>query len=102
MCPLLYLICGNGLPNASKFHIKLFANGIILHVSHKDIKSLQTNVQHELDTVDIWMRSNRLITNYNKTACMITNRSYNFLCDICMNNAKIHQTDGIKYQSFYN
>jgi len=41
-----------------------------LHLSHKDIKTLQQNVQNELDKVDTYMRSNRLSINYNKTAYM--------------------------------
>jgi len=31
-----------------------------MHLSHKDIKTLQLIVQNELDKVDTWMRSNRL------------------------------------------
>jgi len=46
-----------------------------LHLSHKDIKTLQLNVQNKLDKVDTWMRSNRLSINYNKTAYMILTTS---------------------------
>ena len=69
-----------------------------LHLSHKDIKTLQLNVQNELDKVDTWMRSNRLSINYNRTACMIltATRSQNYNFEICMNGVRIQQTDSIK------
>jgi len=60
----------NDLPCASSFQTKLSANDASLHLSHKDIKTLQRNVQNELDKVDTWMRSNRLsIFNFNLFVC---------------------------------
>jgi len=63
MGPLLFLIYVNNLPCASSFQTTLFADDTSLHLSHKDIKMLQLNVQNEMDKVDTWMRSNRLSTN---------------------------------------
>jgi len=76
----------NDLPCAS-FQTTLFADDTSLHLSHKDIKTLQLNVLNELDKVDTWMRSNRLSINYNKTAYMIltTTRSQNCNFEISMN-----------------
>ena len=58
---------------------------------------LQHNVQNELDKVDTWMRSNRLSTNYYKTAYMIltATRSQNCNFEISMNGVIIQQTDSI-------
>jgi len=52
MGSLLFLINVNDLPCASGFHATLFADDTSLHLSHKDIKTLQLNVQNELDKVD--------------------------------------------------
>jgi len=41
-----------------------------LHLTHEDIKTLQIDVQNELDVVDTWIRSNRLTIKYCKTAYM--------------------------------
>jgi len=71
MGPLLFLINVNDLPCASSFRTTLFANDTSLHLSHKDINTLQLNVQNELHKVHTWMRSDRLSINYNKTAYMI-------------------------------
>jgi len=99
MGPLLFLIYVNDLPCASSFQTTFFADDTSLHLSHKDIKTLQLNVQNELDKVDTWMRSNRLSINYNKTAYMIltATRSHNCNFEISMNGVRIQQTDSIKY-----
>jgi len=98
MGPLLFLIYVNDLPCASSFQTTLFADDTRLHLSHKDIKMLQLDVQNELDKVDTWMRSNRLSINYNKTAYMIltATRSQNCNFEISMNGVRIQQTDSIK------
>jgi len=97
--PLLFLIYVNDLPCASSFQTTLFADDTSLHLSHKDIKTLQVNVQNELDKVDTWMRSHRLSINYNITAYMIitTTRSQNCNFKISMNGVRIQQTDSTKY-----
>ena len=40
--------------------VETLQNFHFMHLSHKDIKTLQLIVQNELDKVDTWMRSNRL------------------------------------------
>ena len=90
----------NDLPCASSFQTTLFALFCTsLHLSHKDIKTFQLNVQTELDKVDTWMRSNRLSINYNKTGYMILTATYSQNCniEISMNDVRIQQTDSIKY-----
>jgi len=99
MGPLLFIIYVNDLPCSSCFQTTLFADDTSLHLSHKDIKMSQLNVQNELDKVDTWMRSNRLSINCNKTAYMIltATRSQNCNFEISMNGVRIQQTDSIKY-----
>ena len=99
MGPLLFLIYVNDLPCACSFQTTLFADDTSLHLSHKDIKTLQLNVQNELDKVDTWTRSDRLSINYNKTAYMILTATHSQNCnfEIFMNGVRIQQTDSIKY-----
>ena len=89
----------NDLPCASGFQTTVFADDTSLHLSHKDIKTLQLNVQNELDKVDTWMRSKRLSINYNKIAYMIltATRSQNCNFKISMHGVRIQQTNSIKH-----
>jgi len=84
---LLFLIYVNDLPYASSFQTTLFADDTSLHLSHKDIKMLQLDVQIELDKVDTWMRFNRVSINYNKTPQMILIATHSQNCnfEISMN-----------------
>jgi len=95
MGPLFFLIYVKDLPCASSFQTTLFADDTSLHLSNKDIKMLQLNVQNEFAKVDTWMRSNRLSINYNKTAYMIliATLSQNCNFEISMNGVRIQQTD---------
>ena len=97
MGPLLFLICVNYVPCASSFQTTLFADDTRLHLSHKDITTLQLNVQNELDKVDTSMRSDRLSINYNKTAYMILTATCSQNCnfEISVNGVRIQQTDSI-------
>jgi len=97
--PLLFLIYVNDVPCASSFQTTLFPDDTSLHISHKDIKTLQRIVQNELDKVDTWMRSNRLSINYNKTTYMILTATPSQNCnfEISMNDVRIQKTDSIKY-----
>ena len=85
--------------SASRFQITLFTDDISFHLCHKDNKTLQTNVENELDKVDTWMKSTRLSTKSSKAAYIIltTTRSSNCRFEFCMNGAKIQQTDSIMY-----
>jgi len=42
--PLLFSLHVNNFPNAFKFETTLFADDIDLHLSHQNIKSLQSNL----------------------------------------------------------
>ena len=76
---------------AFSFQTTLFADDTCSHLSHKDIKTLQINVQNELDKVDTWMRSNTLSINYNKQLNVVLTaiRSQNCNFETYMNGVRI-------------
>ena len=69
--PLLFLIFINDLPNATNFFIKLFADDTFLCAKNKDIMSLQTEVNFELQKVNDWLICNKLTLNIDKCKFMI-------------------------------
>ena len=55
----------------SKFETTLFADDTILHLAHHDFNILQQQVKEEIDKIENWVTSNKLIINYNKSCYMI-------------------------------
>ena len=72
--PLFFLIYINDLTRCSNFDVTLYADDSVLTLAHKDVLSLQNNVNHELLKIDEWLRINKLIVNLDKT---------NFILEIC-------------------
>lgn len=72
--PLLFLVYINDITLASFFVTTLFADDINLHMPASNINTLQTNVQRELQKIDIWIRANKLSVNYNKTSFILLNK----------------------------
>ena len=72
--PLLFLIFINDLPNASKFYIKLFADDTFLCAQNKDFSKLENEVNVELDKVFVWLASNKLTLNTEKSKYMIVTK----------------------------
>ena len=68
---LLFLLCVNDLPYASKFETTLFADDTNLHLLHNNIDSLQTQAEHETIKIDNWVNINKLTINYKKSYFMI-------------------------------
>ena len=71
---LKLLIFINDLPNASKFYIKLFADDIFLCAQNKDFSKLENEVNIELDKVFVWLASNKLTLNTEKSKFMIVTK----------------------------
>ena len=58
--PLLFLLYINDLRLASKFKSILLAVDANLHISHRNLKTLQLRVNNEIKTVNYWMSMNKL------------------------------------------
>ena len=73
--PLLFLIfIINDLPNTSKFYIKLFADDTFLCAQNKDFSKLENEVNLELEKVFVWLASNKLTLNTEKSKYMIVTK----------------------------
>ena len=66
--PLLFLIYINDICNASEFlEFILFADDTNLFLGHDDLSYLNTIINLELDKLSIWLQTNKLSVNTNKS-----------------------------------
>ena len=59
------------MSNVSNFETTLFANDTNLHISHNNIKNLQSVVTNETKKIDTWIKLKKLIINYKKSCYML-------------------------------
>ena len=65
--PLLFIIYINDLPAASGFNSFLFADDTSFHLCDKNLKDLQVRANAELEQVERWFNSNKMVLNSKKT-----------------------------------
>ena len=96
--PLLFLIFINDLPDATNFFIKLFADDTFLCTQNDDFTSMESDVNIELEKVAIWLASNKLTLNTDKSKFMILSKTSgipNLM--IRMNGVALKRCDSYKY-----
>jgi len=70
--PLLFLIYINDICNTSQTaKVILFADDTNLFFSHKDLNSLITSINQDLEKFSQWFKANKLSLNIDKTKCML-------------------------------
>ena len=83
--PLLFSRYVNDLPYVSNFETTLFADDTNLHISHNNIKILQSVVTNETKKIDTWMKLNKLTINYTKAAiCLLLKNVQKWPISDCM------------------
>ena len=73
--PLLFSIFINDLPDATNFYVKLFADDTFLCAQNNNFVTLENEVNIELEKVFIWLASNKLTLNYDKSKFMIVSKN---------------------------
>ena len=100
--PLFFLIYINDLTRCSNFDVTLYADDSVLTLAHKDVLSLQNNVNHELLKIDEWLRINKLTVNLDKTNFLLfSNCSRTPKFNISFAGSSIKQCDSVKYLGVY-
>ena len=103
--PLFFILYINDLPNASKMtETLIFADDTSIFYSNSDPKHLESALNEELKKVDVWMKSNKLSVNIEKTNYIIfkSNRktvATNF--SLCFGNKLLEQKKTIKFLGVY-
>ena len=69
--PLLYLIYVNDLPNCLECTPSLYADDTCMIVHDQCLSELEGKVCKNISDLKVWLDSNELTLNFNKTACML-------------------------------
>ena len=96
--PLLFLVYVNDINLVSNFKINLFADDSCLSLSNKSAVNLEKNVNNELNKIDLWLKTNKLSLNIEKTSYIIfTNRKLQHNFKITIGSATIKRQSQTKY-----
>ena len=78
--PLLFLIYINDLPNISKIaKFIIFADDTNIVYSNKDIESLETAANNDLQNITNWFKLNKLSLNISKTKFIIFDNKHKLI-----------------------
>ena len=98
--PILFIIYINDIVNCSNFNATLHADDSVLTLAHKNIYTLQSNLNIEIPKINSWLIANQLLLHVNKTKFLYFGKSKQKL-EINIQHSKINQTDSIKYLGVY-
>jgi len=66
----------NDLPPVTSFKTILFADDTVLSLSANSMHELPTKINQELESVDNWLKYNKLSLNYSETStCYLQNKT---------------------------
>ena len=103
--PILFLLCINDFYHCSNFlEFHLFADDANLFYRHRDIDTLKHNINAELNNVNIWLCSNKLSLNIEKSSFVIFHPPQKKLTSdfsLMINNVALKQERYIKYLGFF-
>ena len=97
--PLLFLIFINDLPEATNFHIKLFADDTFLCAQNKNLQLLENQANFELKKVFTWLASNKLTLNIKKSKFMFLSNKKKIRkkLNIKINGKQLESCESYKY-----
>jgi len=95
--PLLFLLYVNDLPLVSNFKTILFADDMVLSLSANSMHELTTKINQELESVDNWLKYNKLSLKYSKTQYMLFTKQNDTNFNVQINNHLLSRTECVKY-----
>ena len=98
--PILFLNYINDIVDCSNFNVTLYADDSVLTLAHKNLSTLQSNLNIEIPKINSWLIANQLSLNISKTKFLYFGKSKQKL-EINIQSSKINQTDCIKYLGVY-
>ena len=103
--PLLFVLYINDLSTIVKnCQANLYADDTEIHSSSNTLDTLNSQIQQDLDSIGIWMSSNKLRVNSAKTVSMLIGphqKIKKFSLDVSLNGDKIDSVSSTKYLGVY-
>jgi len=87
----------NDLPLVSNFKTILFADDMVLSLSANSMHELTTKINQELESVDNWLKYNKLSLKYSKTQYMLFTKQNDTNFNVQINNHLLSRTECVKY-----
>ena len=70
--PLLFIIYINDIPSVvSKSSINIYADDTAIYFANANLNIVQETLQHDMNNIYSWLKTNKLSLNLSKTVCMI-------------------------------
>jgi len=103
--PLLFSIYMNDLPSVTQdCQLNMYCDDMELHYSSGDLLLAQSGLQSDLDSVDFWLRTNRLCLSVKKSSVMLIGSRQKLrdsvLC-IKIDGKQLSQVPALKYLGVY-
>ena len=73
--PILFLIYISHTVDCSNFNVTLYADDSVLTLAHKNINTLQSNLNIEIPKINSWLVANQLSINIYKTKFLYFGKS---------------------------
>jgi hypothetical protein len=103
--PLLFLLYINDFSfSATNLDFHLFADDSNLFYSHKNLQSLEKNLNEQLSMVDKWLCTNKLYLNIEKTNFIVfhpAQKKINYSLILKMQEQQIREKQNIKYLGIF-
>ncbi len=103
--PLLFLLYINDFSfSATNLDFHLFADDSNLFCSHKNLQSLEQNLNEQLSMVDKWLCANKLCLNIENTNFIVFHRAQkkiNYSLILKMQEQQIREKQSIKYLGIF-
>ena len=103
--PFLFLVYINDLPNSCNSEVLFYADDAVLLRKDKTHDGLKSKSEKEIQKIESWVISNKLIINSTKTNCLFfLKRSKNIHCkNLCIRalNGSITELNVVKYLGVY-
>ena len=99
---VLFMLQINDLNKSLRFSSSLlYADDTSIYVICRNIRALKTKIQHDINSLSVWLGCNKLLLNVDKTKSLLFSRSTFANVDLWVGNKQIESVKCFKFLGFY-